>query len=113
MVYCSKCGKKNEDDAEFCAKCGASLTGIKKDYEKEWEKRCEEECAGGKHGTQIFWGIIVILIGLVIIFEVVLKNIPNLPSEFSWIYNFEFWWIFALLIAIAIIITGLRIMTRK
>ena len=113
MTYCAKCGKKNEDDAEFCSKCGASLTGTRKDYEKEWDKHCEEECAGGKHGAPIFWGIVIILIGLVIIFEVVLKNIEGLPPAFSWIYTFEFWWIFALLIAIAIIITGLRIMTRK
>jgi len=28
MVYCAKCGTKNEEDAEFCKKCGASLTGI-------------------------------------------------------------------------------------
>lgn len=113
MAYCAKCGKKNEDDAEYCSKCGASLTGAKKDYEKDWDKRCEEECAGGKHGAPIFWGIIIILIGLVIIFEVVLKNIAGLPPALSWIYTFEFGWIFALLIAIAIIITGLRIMTRK
>ena len=25
MVYCSKCGKKNDDDAEFCSKCGFKL----------------------------------------------------------------------------------------
>lgn len=25
MVYCSKCGKKNDDDAEFCSKCGVKL----------------------------------------------------------------------------------------
>jgi len=25
MVYCSKCGKKNDDDAEFCSECGAVL----------------------------------------------------------------------------------------
>ena len=113
MAYCAKCGKKNEDDAEYCSKCGAPLTGSKRDYEKDWDKRCEEECAGGKHGAPIFWGIIIILIGLVIIFEVVLKNIEGLPPVLSWIYTFEFGWLFALLIAIAIIITGLRIMTRK
>ena len=46
-----------------------------KDYEKEWENRCEEDCAGGKHGRPpIFWGIIVILFGLWILFEFVLKN---------------------------------------
>ncbi len=25
MVYCSECGRQNEDDARFCAKCGAPL----------------------------------------------------------------------------------------
>ena len=113
MVYCSKCGKKNGDDAEFCAKCGASLTGSKKDREKEWENRCEEECAGGKRGTPWFWGIIVILIGLWIIFEFVLKNIEGLPESLAWIKDFEFWWVFALLIGAAIIISGIRIITRK
>ena len=115
MVYCTKCGKKNEDEAEYCSKCGASLTDKKKDYEKEWDKLCEEECAGGKHGAPIFWGIIVILIGLWIIFEFVLKNIPqqDLPTWLLWIHDFEFFWIFALLIAIAIIITGIRIITKR
>lgn len=25
-MYCSKCGKKNEDSAKFCIKCGSSFT---------------------------------------------------------------------------------------
>jgi uncharacterized membrane protein YvbJ len=113
LVYCKKCGKKNEDESEYCSKCGTSLTDKKIYTEKEFDKRCEEECAGGKHGAPIFWGILVILIGLWIIFEFVLKNIEGLPTEFSWIYDFEFFWVFALLIAIAIIITGFRIITRR
>ena len=113
MVYCSKCGKKNEDDAEFCAKCGDSLTGSKKDHEKECENSCEKECAGGKHhGPSFFWGAVVILIGLWILFEFVLKNIEglNLPT---WLQEFEFWWLFALIIAIAVIATGVRMLTQK
>ncbi len=113
MAYCAKCGKKNEDDAEFCAKCGASLTGAKKDYEKDWDKRCEEECAGGKHGAPVFWGIIVILVGLWILFEFVLKNIGALEGLPSWVQNFEFWWLIALVIAVAIILSGVRIITRQ
>jgi hypothetical protein len=106
MVYCSKCGKKNEEDAEFCSKCGASLKG--KPY--EWERHCEEECPGGKHGAPLFWGIVLILIGLWVIFEFVLKRISGLPV---WIYTFEFWWIFALLIGICIIFVGLRMIIRR
>jgi len=109
MVYCSKCGSKNEDDAEFCKKCGASLTGLKMGK----EERCEEECAGGKHGAPIFWGILIILIGLIIIFEGILKNIAGLPPSLSWIYTFEFSWIFGLFIALVLIFWGIRIITKK
>jgi uncharacterized membrane protein YvbJ len=110
MVYCSKCGKKNEDDAEYCSKCGASLVGKTKIHEKEWDKRCEEECAGGKGGAPVFWGVLVVLVGLWIVFEFGLKNVEGLPS---WIYEFQFWWIFALLIGIAIIVTGLRMIAKR
>ena len=115
MAYCPKCGKKNEDDAEFCSKCGNPLGDSKKDREKEWENRCEEECAGGKHsrGAPVFWGIVIILIGLWIIFGLVIPETSlgdNLPD---WLVTFEWWWLIGLVIAIAIIITGLRMIVKK
>ena len=118
MVYCSKCGKKNEDDAEFCAKCGVSLTGSKKDHEKECEKNCEDECSGGKHGHRgwgIFWGVVVICIGLWIIFELVLKNLADDISALSWAknINFPFWWVIGAVLGILIIVAGIRIITKK
>ncbi len=115
MAYCAKCGKKNEDDAEFCSKCGASLTGSVKDHKKDKEDRCEEECVGGKHSpfAPIFWGIIVILVGLWILFEIVIKNTTLYDSLPTWLQNFEFWWLIGLIIAVAIIATGIRIMIKK
>lgn len=40
MVYCSKCGAKNDDNAEFCSKCGKKMfTYNKKDkFEKQAKK---------------------------------------------------------------------------
>lgn len=38
MAYCPKCGYENEDDAEYCTKCGTSLTSIKKKYKKTQTK---------------------------------------------------------------------------
>ncbi len=32
MVYCHNCGTKNDDDAEFCSKCGEPLKDVS-DYE--------------------------------------------------------------------------------
>jgi len=38
MIYCPKCGKENDEDAEYCTKCGASLTSTKKKYKKTQKK---------------------------------------------------------------------------
>ncbi len=113
MAYCSKCGTKNEDDAEFCKKCGTSLKGMAKPHDRN--DKCEEECVAGKNSpiSPIFWGIVVILVGLWILFELVLKDTgvyENLPT---WLQNFEFWWLIGLIIAIAIIVTGIRIIVKK
>lgn len=109
MTYCPKCGKKNDDDAEYCSKCGATLKSVKDSHEKEWDNRCEEECQGGKGGPPIFWGIIIILVGLWIIFEFVLKRIEGVPT---WVLEFPFWGIFALIIGIFIILWGVRVLSR-
>ena len=95
MVYCSKCGAKNEDTAKVCAKCGANLVvPQEKSFEKraeewgeeigrraeewgeEFGRRVEKECFGLPHGgaiVGIIFGIIIILAGL------------------SWLLGFEFW----------------------
>lgn len=113
MVYCSKCGKKNDEGAQFCASCGTSLAAPMKDRPKECDDRCEEECAVGPKGGRgwsIFWGLIVILVGLWIVFEVVLKNLADNYEQFAWVKSiqFEFWWIIFGIIGLLIIITGLR-----
>jgi len=113
MTYCSKCGTKNEDDAEFCKKCGDSLKGPAKGHAKD--DKCEEECVVGKRSpiAPIFWGVVVILLGLWILFELVLKNTEVYSNLPTWLQNFEFWWLIGLVIAIAVIMTGIRILISK
>jgi uncharacterized membrane protein YvbJ len=115
MAYCPKCGTKNEDDAVFCKSCGTSLTGAKPEYDRHRDQRCEDECAGGKNnrGWRLFWGVIIILIGLAILFEVVLKDMANTYSWLSWVKTMQWNWIFACVIAIFIIIFGLRVASRR
>ena len=43
MAYCQRCGNKNEDDAKFCNKCGASLTGPPPPFDRHREDKCEDE----------------------------------------------------------------------
>ena len=116
MVYCQKCGTKNDDDAEFCKKCATSLKDTKKTREKEFEKKCEDECEGGPSGRgwSVFWGIIIVLAGLWIIFEFVIKklNKSELPSNLHWLPDFPFGYIFAIFIGIIVIIFGLRIIGK-
>jgi uncharacterized membrane protein YvbJ len=116
MVYCPKCGTKNEDDAVFCKNCGASLgaQGPTTYHEHHRDQRCEDECAGGKggRGWAVFWGVIIILVGLAILFEAVLKPMAATYSGLSWVNSIEWGWIFAGVVALFIIIFGLRVVSR-
>ena len=91
MVYCQNCGTKNEDDDEYCSKCGTLLKEDKRRYRRERRRRLMDECFGASyeyrqrqrrecfglpHGNiilPIILGIILILAGL------------------SSIYGFQFW----------------------
>ena len=81
MVYCTKCGTKNEENATMCAKCGASLAATpawrseRRRQEKE-EQECfggrrgkeEQECFGLPHGGAIaglIFGTIIVILGLI------------------------------------------------
>ena len=111
MVYCPRCGFQNPEGARFCNSCGAVLAGPPRhDPGKEWEAQCERDCGKSPKGARIFWGIVLILVALWILFEVVLKNISGMPD---WVVNFQFWWIFPLIIVVLLIVWAVQIMTKK
>jgi uncharacterized membrane protein YvbJ len=70
MVYCSKCGTQNLDNAIKCSNCGAPLYTVGQQYpgsEREHYRRVEGECFGLPNGGAIFGlviGIIIILVGI-------------------------------------------------
>ena len=81
MVYCTKCGAQNEDNADHCIKCGASLKvshSEKRSGEEQlergaenlgrmgerWGRQMENECFGIPQGNTV----VGIIIGLIIIF---------------------------------------------
>lgn len=79
LVYCTKCGAKNEDDAKVCAKCGAPLQVSRPEKRYRSNNNCfgpterrhvEDECFGLPHGgaiAGIIFGIIIVIIGLAIL----------------------------------------------
>ena len=86
MVYCTKCGTKNEETAEYCVNCGAPLKISKEksleqrieegaeefgrraeEWGESFGKRAEDECFGLPHGGTIFGlviGIMIVVLGL-------------------------------------------------
>jgi len=70
MVYCSKCGTKNEEDAVVCVKCGASLV-TRPAWRRERGRR-EKECFGLPHGgaiAGIVFGAIIIIAGFIFVLQ--------------------------------------------
>jgi len=68
MVYCTKCGTKNEEDAAVCVKCGASLFARPAwPRERRRREKEEQECFGLPHGGAIaglVFGAIIIIAGM-------------------------------------------------
>ena len=84
MVYCTKCGAQNGDDANHCSSCGASLNVARRErrgWEEEIEVRAEEfgeraerfgrnmenECfglPGGGSIVGILFGLMIMLLGV-------------------------------------------------
>ena len=105
MVYCPKCGTKNEDTAEFCVKCGASLqtgTSASRRYER---RRAEQECFGLPHGG----AIVGVVIGLIIL----LWGVSMLAQQAGWITQTpNFWFIIIIVVGILIVAGAIYKMTR-
>jgi uncharacterized integral membrane protein len=80
MVYCSVCGKKNEERAEVCAECGNSLypaKPVKRDDCFSGDGGPEDECFGLPHGGAIcgvLIGLFVIIWAAAIIFQFPIWN---------------------------------------
>jgi uncharacterized membrane protein YvbJ len=66
MVYCTKCGAKNPDDAKTCSQCGASLYPVREERQRYY-RRYEHECFGIPGGGAIVGaaiGVIIVIAGL-------------------------------------------------
>ncbi|MBS7622819.1 zinc-ribbon domain-containing protein [Candidatus Bathyarchaeota archaeon] len=88
MVYCSRCGAKNEDQARVCIQCGEALYGP-----RPGRMRREEEMCFGllSHWGGVFAGVVIILFGSAML----LRQLYGI--------TFEFWPIVIVLIGILII----------
>ncbi len=79
MVYCSKCGTKNEDDVKYCTSCGASLTGRRERRSEEYEDICFGRHGDSKIGIAIF-GAILLIVGI----SWIVSEITGFEAEIFW-----------------------------
>jgi len=105
MVYCTKCGTKNEDTALVCVNCGASLetgTPVSRRYER---RRVESECFGLPHGG----AIVGIVVGVIIL----LWGAFTLAQQTGWITRApDLWPLFIIIIGLLIVIGAIYRMSR-
>jgi len=72
MVYCTKCGTKNEENAVTCVNCNAPLL-VSQTSVKHERRRKESECFGLPHGGSIAGlviGLIIILWGVTSVLDI-------------------------------------------
>ena len=106
MVYCPKCGTLNDDTAEFCVKCGASLRTGTYESRRYERRRAENECFGLPHGGAI--------VGLVIGIIVLLWGAFALAEQANLIkYSPDLWIIVVIAIGVLLIAGGLYRMNRS
>jgi len=106
MVYCTKCGAKNEDTAVVCVKCGANLQTGTVESRRYERKRAESECFGLPHGGAIAG----IVIGVVIL----LWGFLQLAQQQGLITQTpEFWWLVIIIVGILMIAGGIYRTTRR
>ena len=99
MVYCQKCGTKNEANADYCLKCGANLQTGTPVSQRHERKKAEEDCFGLPNGNAIggiILGIVILLWGLTMILDI----------------TFNFWYIILILFGVLMIAGALYKITR-
>ena len=99
MVYCAKCGTKNEEGATVCVECQQPLGSYQ--TVRHERRRKEDECFGLPHGG----AIVGLIIGMIIILWGV--------SSFTEIDFGDFWPLIVIIFGILIVAGALYKYTRK
>jgi len=120
VVYCTKCGTQNPDDAKICRQCGAPLQTVAGETEQE---RYEDECGGRRRSGEPYrrmeyecfgiprgGAIVGIAIGAIIVLAGLIWFLQQ-ANVLSSSYNV--WPLAAIIFGILIVIGALYGMSRR
>jgi len=106
MVYCSKCGTLNSDDASVCSNCGAALHDARMEGSpysrvRRWDEEYRDYPRRSGAFAALAIGLIIILAG----FSILLSEV----------YNIRISWgpIILVFFGVLIIVAGLRARSRR
>jgi hypothetical protein len=100
LVYCTKCGTENTDDANICVNCGASLNPpVYRTERRDW-KRNDDMCFGGRGNKTwpLIIGAFIILIGLSSLLE----------DTYRWARFDNLWPLMIILIGLIVVTNALK-----
>ena len=99
MVYCTKCGTENQDDADTCTNCGASMR-VTHSRDRTYNRDVEDQCFGGRSKTMwpIIFGAFIILIGLSSLLE----------GSYSWARFDNIWPLFIIGIGLLVVYNAIQ-----
>ncbi len=80
MVYCAKCGTKNEDGIAFCESCGTNLNKRSRERSQNYDNMCFGKKEGNSQIGWIIFGLIVVIVGL----SQILQTFYGLDSDKVW-----------------------------
>jgi len=99
LVYCTKCGTENDEDATECKNCGALLKPPAYRYRRDdWD--FDDDCFGGRRrGTwPMIIGIFLIILGA-----------TSLLEDVFWWASFDFLWpLFIIAIGVLIVTNSMK-----
>ena len=103
MVYCTKCGTDNEEEAEVCTSCGASLRTSSNRvvrHGRDWDWDWDDNWSRRRHGNTwpLLFGGFLIMLGL-----------SQLMEDMFWWFSFDTLWpVFLIGIGVVVISNGMK-----
>lgn len=99
MGYCQKCGTKNDENAEYCSRCGANLQTGTYVSQKRARKKAEQDCFGLPNGgaiAGIIIGLLILLWGSTMLFDI----------------DFPFWYVILIIFGVLMLLGAIYRLSR-